>query len=92
MKICYCCGSLVYQAPIIKSCLIKAGAGSALSLRCVGWHWFSYMDNDPTGGSDSSNMNSNKGIVSWDYQHCTDVATHMSAVNKQTYNLARFMN
>lgn len=27
MKICNCCGSLVYQAPIIKSCLIKAGAG-----------------------------------------------------------------
>lgn len=27
MKICNRCGSLVYRTPIIKSCLIKAGAG-----------------------------------------------------------------
>ena len=31
---------------------------------CVGWHWFTYMDNDPTNtGADPSNIDSNKGMV-----------------------------
>jgi hypothetical protein len=29
---------------------------------CVGWHWFTYMDNDPENpNSDASNKDSNKG-------------------------------
>lgn len=64
--------------------LIKSGV-------CVGWHWFTYMDNDPTNtNSDSSNIDSNKGIVTWDFQRYTPLADHMKAINDCTYNLVKF--
>ena len=64
--------------------LLKSGV-------CVGWHWFTYMDNDPTNaGSDSSNIDSNKGIVTWDCQRYDALIEHMSRINSCTYNLARF--
>lgn len=58
---------------------------------CVGWHWFTYMDNDPTNtGSDSSNIDSNKGIVTWDCQRYNELINQMKEINDCTYNLARF--
>ena len=64
--------------------LLKSGV-------CVGWHWFTYMDNDPTNqGSDSSNFDSNKGIVTWDCQRYDELIAHMRQINSCTYNLARF--
>ncbi|MBR1868510.1 MAG: hypothetical protein IJ799_00400 [Bacteroidales bacterium] len=64
--------------------LIKSGV-------CVGWHWFTYMDNDPTNaGSDSSNIDSNKGIVTWDCIRYTDLINNMREINETIYNLARF--
>ena len=64
--------------------LLKSGA-------CVGWHWFTYMDNDPTNpGSDSSNIDSNKGIVQWDCTRYDDLISQMREINECTYNLARF--
>ena len=58
---------------------------------CVGWHWFTYMDNDPTNtGADSSNTDSNKGIVTWDCVRYDDLISHMRTINDCTYNLARF--
>ena len=58
---------------------------------CVGWQWFTYMDNDPTNtGSDSSNFDSNKGIVTWDCKRYDDLIVHMRQINESTYNLARF--
>jgi hypothetical protein len=58
---------------------------------CVGWHWFTYMDNDPTNtSSDSSNIDSNKGIVTWDCQRYNELINQMKEINDCTYNLARF--
>lgn len=64
--------------------LIKSGV-------CVGWHWFTYMDNDPTNaGSDSSNIDSNKGIVTWDFNRYNPLINHMKTINDCTYNLVKF--
>lgn len=58
---------------------------------CVGWHWFTYMDNDPENpNSDASNKDSNKGIVSWDFQTYTPLLESMNEINHQVYQLARF--
>ena len=58
---------------------------------CVGWHWFTYMDNDPTNtGSDSSNIDSNKGIVQWDCTRYNECITQMRDINEHIYELARF--
>ena len=58
---------------------------------CVGWHWFTYMDNDPTNtGADSSNIDSNKGIVQWDCTRYEDLIAHMRTINDCVYNLAKF--
>ncbi len=64
--------------------LLKSGV-------CVGWHWFTYMDNDPTNpDSDSSNRDSNKGIVQWDCTRYDALIEQMKQINDCTYNLARF--
>lgn len=58
---------------------------------CVGWHWFTYMDNDPENpNTDDSNKDSNKGIVKWNYDRYDSLLEHMKAFNNCTYNLARF--
>ena len=58
---------------------------------CVGWHWFTYMDNDPTNtGADSSNIDSNKGIVQWDCTRYDDCINQMRTLNECVYNLASF--
>ncbi len=73
---------LFYQNFVIE--LIKSGV-------CVGWHWFTYMDNDPTNtGSDSSNVDSNKGIVQWDCTRYDALVNQMREINECIYNLARF--
>ena len=64
--------------------LIKSGV-------CVGWHWFTYMDNDPTNtGADSSNVDSNKGIVQWDCTRYDVLLNQMRQINETIYNLAKF--
>lgn len=60
---------------------------------CIGWHWFQYMDNDPTStDSDASNQDSNKGIVMWNCNKYTDFAEMMKEINNSTYRLAKFFN
>ena len=57
----------------------------------MGWHWFTYMDNDPTNaGADSSNIDSNKGIVQWNCTRYDALVNQMREINECTYNLARF--
>lgn len=64
--------------------LLKSGV-------CVGWHWFTYMDNDPTNtGSDSSNIDSNKGIVQWNCTRYDVLLNQMRQINETIYNLAKF--
>ena len=55
---------------------------------CVGWHWFKYQDNDPSNASsDPSNRDSNKGIVSVDYNPYTPLLELMTGLNRQVYAL-----
>ncbi len=58
---------------------------------CVGWHWFKYMDNDPTDKrADPSNLDSNKGIVSNVYEPYNELLSAMKEVNQNVYGLADY--
>jgi len=58
---------------------------------CVGWHWFRYMDNDPTDATaDPSNNDSNKGIVDNDYRYYNALVEHMRLLNINRYRLIKY--
>jgi len=58
---------------------------------CVGWHWFRYMDNDPTDETaDPSNNDSNKGIVNNLYEYYTPLINHMQRLNMNRYRLIKY--
>ena len=60
---------------------------------CVGWHWFKYMDNDPSDRStDPSNRDSNKGIVTSRYVEYTPLLDRMSELNTQVYELVDYFD
>lgn len=55
---------------------------------CVGWHWFRYADNDPSGAKeDPSNLDSNKGIVSSRYVPYAELLSMMKSVNERVFSL-----
>lgn len=59
---------------------------------CVGWHWFKYIDNDPTNTkADPSNLDSNKGIVSNAYDPYRDLLEMMGTLNRNVYALRDFL-
>ncbi|MBM4154339.1 MAG: hypothetical protein FJ221_04850 [Lentisphaerae bacterium] len=52
----------------------------------VGWHWFKYIDNDPTDTrSDPSNRDSNKGIVNNVFKPYPDLLDRMRALNERVW-------
>jgi len=58
------------------------------SKTCVGWHWFKYMDNDPTNTkTDASNRDSNKGILNARYEPYTPLLDAMRELNSRVYPL-----
>jgi hypothetical protein len=58
---------------------------------CVGWHWFKYMDNDPTNTkADPSNRDSNKGYVNYLYEPYADLMARMEQLNRAVYPLIDF--
>jgi hypothetical protein len=58
---------------------------------CIGWHWFRYMDNDPTDETaDPSNNDSNKGIVNNLYEYYTPLTAHMKRLNINRYRLVNY--
>jgi hypothetical protein len=58
---------------------------------CVGWHWFTYQDNDPQNlNTDPSNRDSNKGIVTWDFQPYLPLLDNMKQLNDNVYQLIQF--
>jgi hypothetical protein len=60
---------------------------------CVGWHWFRYMDNDPTDTtSDSSNNDSNKGLVDNEYEYYQALTDHMRRLNLNRYQIINYFN
>lgn len=55
---------------------------------CVGWHWFKYMDNDPSDArADPSNRDSSKGIVSNTDEPWWELLDRMRPLNSLTYAL-----
>ncbi len=63
------------------------------SKSCVGWHWFTYQDNDPTNqNTDSSNRDSNKGIVNSSFKHYQPLLDNMSALNNHTFELIQYLD
>lgn len=63
------------------------------SKACVGWHWFTYQDNDPNNlKTDPSNRNSNKGIVDNDFNHYMPLIDYMKAINNHTFQLIKYFD
>ena len=63
------------------------------SKACVGWHWFTYQDNDPNNlKTDYSNRDSNKGIVNSNFEHYTPLIENMKALNDHTYQLIQYLD
>lgn len=63
------------------------------SKNCIGWHWFRYMDNDPTRTDvDPSNIDSNKGIVTIKYEPYNDLLDKMQDINLKSYNLIDYFD
>ena len=57
----------------------------------VGWQWFHYMDNDPNSGtSDTTSVNSNKGICRSDLTYYTEFTDRMTVLNKNVYNSVEY--
>lgn len=60
---------------------------------CVGWHWFKYMDNDPTiANAEPSNIDANKGIVNTAYEPYVDMLAKMKEINLQVYNIIDYFD
>lgn len=60
---------------------------------CVGWHWFKYIDNDPLEpGTEPSNRDSNKGIVTSRYQPYLSLLDEMKHLNERVYSLAEYFD
>jgi hypothetical protein len=63
------------------------------SKTCVGWHWFKYMDNDPDDlTTDPSNRDSNKGIVTIQFDPYNQLLRRMSALNEHIYHVIDWMD
>jgi hypothetical protein len=60
---------------------------------CVGWHWFKYADNDPLEpGTEPSNRDSNKGIVTSLYEPYPALLDEMKPLNDRVYSLADYFD
>jgi hypothetical protein len=60
---------------------------------CVGWHWFTYQDNDPQDlTTDPSNRDSNKGIVNSDFQPYKPLVDNMKMLNDHVFQLIQFLD
>jgi hypothetical protein len=63
------------------------------SKACVGWHWFTYQDNDPLNlKTDPSNRDSNKGIVDSDFNPYQPLLNNMKLVNDHVYELIQYLD
>jgi hypothetical protein len=64
-----------------------------MSKACVGWHWFTYQDNDPENlNTDYSNRDSNKGIVDSEYTVYKPLVELMSELNHNVFNLIQYID
>lgn len=67
--------------------------GLIQSKACIGWHWFTYQDNDPLNmNTDESNRDSNKGIVNSGFIPWTPLIDNMKMLNDHVYELTQFFD
>lgn len=67
--------------------------GLLQSKDCVGWHWFKYIDNDPTDTrADPSNLDSNKGILSNRYEPYAPLLESMKRINERSYGIVLYFD
>jgi hypothetical protein len=60
---------------------------------CIGWHWFKYLDNDPTTvGAEPSNTDANKGLVDNYYTPYGPLVDRMKQLNGNMYGLADYFS
>src|SRR5690606_22216507 len=63
------------------------------SRACVGWHWFTYQDNDPEDlTTDPSNRDSNKGIVDSRFNPYLPLMEQMKRFNDRVYGLIEYLD
>jgi len=63
------------------------------SKACVGWHWFTYQDNDPEDlTTDPSNRDSNKGIVNSAFEPYEPLVKNMKLLNDHVYELIQYLD
>jgi len=63
------------------------------SKACVGWHWFTYQDNDPLDlKTDPSNRDSNKGIVNSAFVPYEPLVKNMKYLNDHVYELIQYID
>jgi hypothetical protein len=63
------------------------------SKACVGWHWFKYMDNDPTDPkAEASNVDANKGMVTNRFEAYGPLIDRMRSLNQHVYGLADYFD
>ena len=61
--------------------------------KCVGWHWFKYQDNDPLDPhAELSNLDSNKGIVDFQYKPYGPLLQEMRQLNTRVYQIADYFD
>ena len=63
------------------------------SKACIGWHWFTYQDNDPLNmKTDPSNRDSNKGIVNSNFSPYSPMLNSAKMLNDHTYELIQHLD
>ncbi len=63
------------------------------SKSCVGWHWFTYQDNDPLNlKTDPSNRDSNKGIVNSNFESYQPLMDNMKMLNSHVFELIQYFD
>ena len=63
------------------------------SKTCVGWCWFRYQDNDITASpEDPSNADSNKGVVTYQYEPYDELTNKMAPLNNGVYDIISYFD
>jgi len=63
------------------------------SKACVGWHWFTYQDNDPLNlKTDPSNRDSNKGMVNSNFEPYKPLMENMKMLNSHVFELIQYLD
>ena len=67
--------------------------GLMMSKACVGFHWFTYRDNDAASKiNDASNTDSNKGVVDLNLKPYTGLVNDMAKINSRIYGIVDYLD